>query len=128
MAPTGTLARLRKVELQKFARELGIEVSVCHLPPWNIKRNRVEHRLFSFVSQNWRGKPLYNLTTIIGLIGSTRTGMGLKVYCDRDTNDCPTGIKISKSETAALDIRRADLHGDWNYTLLPTAESVAVIS
>ena len=66
--------------------------------------------------------------TIIGLIGSIRTGMGLKVYCDRDTNDCPTGIKISKSEMADLDIRRADLHGDWNYTLLPTAESVAVIS
>ncbi len=71
---------------------------------------------------------LYNLMAIIGLIGSTRTGTGLKVYCDRDTNDCPTDIKISKSEMAALDIRRADFHGDWNYTLLPTAESVAVIS
>ncbi len=124
----GNRARLRKVELQKLARELGMEISVCHLPPWTSKRNRVEHRLSYFVSQNWRGKSLYNLTTIIGLIGSTRTGTGLKVCCDRDTNDCPTGIRISKSEMAALDIRRADFHGDWNYTLLSTAESVAVIS
>lgn len=124
----GNRARLRKVELQKLARELGMEISVCHLPPWTSKRNRVEHRLSSFVNANWRGKPLNNLTTIIGLIGSARTGTGLKVNCDRDTNDCPTGIRISKSEMAAMDVRRADYHGDRNYTLLPTSESVAVIS
>ncbi len=79
-------------------------------------------------TQNWRGKPLYTLTTIIGLIGSTKTGTGLKVYCDRDTNEYPTGIKISKSEIEALDIRRADFHGDWNYTLLPNPDNVSVIS
>ena len=124
----GSRVRLWKVELQKLARELGIEISVCHLPPGTSKWNRIEHRLFSFISQNWRGKPLYSLTTIISLIGSTRTGAGLKVYCDRDTNEYPTGIKISKAEIEALDIRRADFHGDWNYTLLPIPDTVAVIS
>ena len=124
----GVRIRLWKVELQKLARELGIEISVCHLPPGTSKWNRIEHKLFSFISQNWRGKPLYSLTTIINLIGSTTTGTGLKVYCDRDTNEYPTGIKISKAEMAALDIRRADVHGDWNYTLLPTPANVAVIS
>ena len=124
----GSRVRLWKVELQKLARELGIEISVCHLPPGTSKWNRIEHRLFSFISQNWRGKPLHSLSTIISLIGATTTGTGLKVYCDRDTNAYPTGIRISKSEMAALDIRRADFHGDWNYTLLPTPDSVAVIS
>ena len=124
----GSRVRLWKVELQKLARELGIEISVCHLPPGTSKWNRIEHKLFSFISQNWRGKPLYTLTTIIGLIGSTKTGTGLKVYCDRDTNDYQTGIKISKSEIEALDIRRADFHGEWNYTLLPIPDNVSVIS
>jgi hypothetical protein len=111
----------------KLARELGIEISVCHLPPGTSKWNRIEHRLFSFISQNWRGKPLCNLTTIISLIGATTTGTRLKVYFDTDTNDQPTGIRISTSEMAALEIRRADFHGDWNYTLLPNPENVAVI-
>ncbi len=124
----GNRVRLWKVELQKLARELGIEISVCHLPPGTSKWNRIEHRLFSFISQNWRGKPLYSLTTIINLIGATTTGAGLKVFCDRDTNEYPTGIRISKSAMAALDIRRAEFHGDWNYTLLPDPDSVAVIS
>ena len=123
----GSRVRLWKVELQKLARELGIEISVCHLPPGTSKWNRIEHRLFSFISQNWRGKPLCSLTTIISLIGATTTGTGLKVYCDTDTNDYPTGIRISTSEMAALDIRRADFHGDWNYTLLPNPDNVAVI-
>ena len=122
----GSRVRLWKVELQKLARELGIEISVCHLPPGTSKWNRIEHRLFSFISQNWRGKPLYSLTTIINLIGATTTGAGLKVFCDRDTNDYPTGIRISKSAMAALDIRRAEFHGDWNYTLLPNPDNVAV--
>ena len=88
----GNRVRLWKVELQKLARELDIEISVCHLPLGTSKWNRIEHQLFSFISQNWRGKPLYTLTTIISLIGSTTTGAGLKVYCDRDTNEYPTGI------------------------------------
>ncbi len=124
----GNRVRLWKVELQKLARELGIETGVCHLPPGTSKWNRIEHKLFSFISRNWRGKPLYTLTTIIGLIGSTKTGTGLKACCDRDTNECPTGIRTGKSEFDALDIRRADFHGDWNYTLLPKPDNVAVIS
>ena len=90
--------------------------------------NKIEHRVFSFISRNWRGNPLYSLATIINLIGSTTTGTGLKVYCDRDTNDYPAGIKISKSEIEALDIRRADFHGDWNHTLLPNSDRASVIS
>ena len=117
-----------KVKLQKLARELGLETGLCHLPPGTSKWNRIEHRLFSFISQNLRGKPLYSLTTIINLIGSTTIGTGLKLYCDRDTNEYPTDIKISKSEMVTLDIRRADFHGDWNYTLLPTPDIVSVIS
>ena len=82
----------------------------------------IEHRQFSFICRNWRGEPLYSLTTIIDLIGSTTTRTGLKVHCDRDTNDYPTAIKISQSEMGTLDIRRDDFHGDWNYTLLPAPD------
>lgn len=96
----GVRVRLWKVELQKLARELGLEISVGHLPPGTSKWNRIEHRLFSFISQNWRGKPLRNLATIINLIGATTTGTGLKVYCDRDTNTYPTGVKVSPSDMA----------------------------
>ncbi len=124
----GSRIWLWKVELQNLARELGIEISVCHLPPGTSKRNKIEHKLFSFITRNWHGKPLYTLKAVISLIGSTRTGTGLKVYCDRDTNEYPTGIKINKSEIEALDIRRADFHGDWNYTLLPNPDNVTVIS
>ena len=123
----GARVRLWKVELQKLARELGLEISVCHLPPGTSKWNRIEHRLFSFISQNWRSKPLRSLATIISLIGATTTGTGLKVYCDRDTNAYPTGVKVSRADMAALDIRRDEFHGDWNYTLLPVPDSVAVI-
>ena len=88
----GARLRLWKVELQKLATELGLEITVCHLPPGTSKWNKIEHRLFSFITQNWRGKPLISLATIIGLIGGTRTETGLKVYCDLDTNDYPKGI------------------------------------
>ncbi len=124
----GSRVRLWKVELQKLACELGIEISVCHLPPGTSKWNRIEHKLFSFISQNWRRKPLYSLTTIIKLIGATTTRTGLKVYCDQDTNVYPTGIKISKAAMAALNIRRAAFHGEWTYTFLPTPDTVAVVS
>ena len=92
----GSRVRLRKVELQELAREPGIEVSARHLPPGTSKRNRIGHRLFSFISQNRRGKPLTSLTTIISQIGATTTGTGLKVDCDRDTHAYPTGSRISK--------------------------------
>ena len=115
----GARVRLWKVELQKLARELGLEISVCHLPPGTSKWNKIEHRLFSFISQNWRSKPLTDLATIIGLISATTTSTGLKVYCDLDTNNYPKGIAVSDAEMKALNIKRAEFHGEWNYTLIP---------
>ena len=115
----GARVRLWKVELQKLASELGIEIMVCHLPPGTSKRNRIEHRLFSFISQNWRGKPLRTLATIVNLIGATTTSTGLKVYCDMDHNAYPKGVSVSDDEMAALNIRRAEFHGEWNYSFLP---------
>ncbi len=115
----GARLRLWKVELQKLARELGLEISVCHLPPGTSKWNKIEHRLFSFISQNWRGKPLTDLATIISLISATTTSTGLKVYCELDTNTYPKGIKVSDAEIKALDIKRAEFQGEWNYTLIP---------
>ena len=115
----GARLRLWKVELQKLARELGLEISVCHLPPGTSKWNKIEHRLFSFISQNWRGRPLTDLATIISLISATTTSTGLKVYCDLDTNTYPKGIKVSDAEMKALDIKRAEFHGEWNYSLIP---------
>jgi hypothetical protein len=115
----GARLRLWKVELQKLARELGLEISVCHLPPGTSKWNKIEHRLFSFISQNWRGKPLTDLATIINLISATSTSTGLKVYCELDTNNYPKGIAVSDAAMNALDIKRAEFHGEWNYTLIP---------
>jgi hypothetical protein len=116
----GARVRLWKVELQKLASELGLEISVCHLPPGTSKWNRIEHRLFSFISQNWRGKPLRTLTTIVKLISATTTSKGLKVYCEADHNEYPKGIVISEDQMKALNIRRNEFHGEWNYALMPT--------
>jgi hypothetical protein len=115
----GARVRLWKVELQKLARELDLEISVCHLPPGTSKWNKIEHRLFSFISQNWRAKPLTDLATIISLISATTTSTGLKVYCDLDTSSYPKGIAVSDAEMKALNIKRAEFHGEWNYTLIP---------
>ena len=124
----GARVRLWKVELQELARELGLEITVCHLPPGTSKWNRIEHRLFSFISQNWRGKPLRTLATIVSLISATTTSTGLKVYCDVDENDYPKGVAIDDAQINALDIRRAEFHGEWNHTFLPTPQIAAVIS
>ncbi len=115
----GARVRLWKVELQKLASELGLEIMVCHLPPGTSKWNRIEHRLFSFISQNWRGKPLRTLATIVNLIGATTTNAGLKVYCDVDHNAYPKGVAVSDEEMTALNIRRTEFHGEWNYSFLP---------
>lgn len=120
--------RLWKVELQALARELGLEISVCHLPPGTSKWNRIEHRLFSFISRNWRGQPLCSLATIVSLISATRTETGLEVYCDTDTNEYAKGVKVTDKEMATLDIRRDEFHGEWNYTLLPVPDVDAVVS
>lgn len=115
----GYRVRLWKVELQRFASETGLRISVCHLPPGTSKWNKIEHRLFSYISQNWRGKPLVSHEVIVNLIASTTTQKGLRVKCQLDQNIYPKGIKISDEEMKRLNIRRDEFHGEWNYTILP---------
>jgi hypothetical protein len=115
----GARVRLWKWELQQFADETGLEITVCHFPPGTSKWNKIEHRLFSFISQNWRGKPLISHEVIINLIAATTSKTGLAVKSDLDPNTYPAGIKISDQQMAKLRLRRNAFHGDWNYSLLP---------
>jgi hypothetical protein len=115
----GTRVRLWKRELQRFANETGLAVTVAHLPPGTSKWNRIEHRLFAYISQNWRGKPLVSHQVIIQLIGATTTDTGLTVTCDIDADSYPKGIKVSDAEMDAINIERHTFHGDWNYTIKP---------
>jgi len=111
--------RLWKTELQRLADEIGLAIRVCHFPPGTSKWNKIEHRMFSFVSINWRGKPLESLEVIIDLIASTTTTNGLKVYARLDPGDYQKGIKITDAQLAAVNITRHDFHPDWNYTIRP---------
>ncbi|MGH9621619.1 MAG: ISAzo13 family transposase [Bryobacteraceae bacterium] len=120
--------RLWKVELQKLANELGLAIRVCHFPPGTSKWNKIEHRMFSYVSLNWRGKPLESLQVIIDLIGSTTTSTGLKVYARLDPGEYEKGIKVTDQELAAVNIQRDAFHGDWNYTIHPTSLGAVIIS
>jgi hypothetical protein len=113
----GARVRLWKRELQRFANETGLAVTV--LPPGTSKWNRIEHRLFAYISQNWRGKPLVSHQVIIQLIGATTTDTGLTVTCDIDADSYPKGIKVSDAEMDAINIERHTFHGDWNYTIKP---------
>jgi transposase len=115
----GARVRLWKWELQKLATETGLEISVCHFPPGTSKWNKIEHRLFSFISQNWRGKPLISHEVIINLIAATTTATGLEVKSKLDSNLYPAGLKVSDQQMAQLQLRRDKFHGDWNYSLLP---------
>ncbi len=115
----GARVRLWKRELQTLANELGIAITVCHLPPGTSKWNRIEHRLFSFITQNWRGRPLVSYQTIVQLIAATTTKTGLKVRSEIDANTYPAGIKVTDAEMEEIRIRRHDFHGDWNYTISP---------
>jgi hypothetical protein len=115
----GSRVRLWKLELQKLADQTGLNISVCHLPPGTSKWNRIEHRLFSFISQNWRGKPLISHEVIVNLIAATTTNTGLLVHSEIDDAAYPAGIKVSDEEIAALNLRRDKFHGDWNYMLQP---------
>lgn len=115
----GSRLRLWKVELQKLADELGIPVAVSHFPPGTSKWNKIEHRLFSFISQNWRGKPLVSHEVIVNLIASTKTETGLLVRAQLDTEEYPTGRQVSEEELAEIDLRRDGFHGDWNYAIFP---------
>ena len=124
----GSRVRLWKRELQRLADELGISIEVRHLPPGTSKWNKIEHRLFSFITQNWRAKPLVSYRVIVDLIAATTTETGLKVYCELDVNRYPKGILVSDDEMASLNIQRADFHGEWNYTIAPSNQTEAFIS
>ena len=119
----GNRRRTWKTELAALATETGLAISVCHLPPGTSKWNKIEHRLFSQITMNWRGRPLTSHETILELIGATTTDTGLTVTATLDTGSYPTGIKISDREMAALRITRDGFHGDWNYTLCPTRDT-----
>jgi transposase len=115
----GARVRLWKVELQNLADELGMEISVCHLPPGTSKWNKIEHRLFSFITKNWRGRPLESHEVIVNLIANTTTSKGLKVHCELDNSAYPKGMKISDKELATINISKDNFHGERNYTLAP---------
>ena len=117
----GSRVRLWKVELQKLADELGVPITVCHLPPGTSKWNKIEHRLFSFITGNWRGKPLVSHQVIVQLIAATTTKTGLKVRYQLDQNTYPAGIKVTDVEMDAVNLTRHDFHGEWNYTVSPKA-------
>ena len=115
----GVRNRLGKMQLQRFATETGLRITVCHLPPATSKWNKIEHRLFSYISINWRGKPFTSFETVIELLSHTTTTQGLTVTAVKDTNGYPTGIKVSDEDLASLSIVRESFHGDWNYTIQP---------
>jgi hypothetical protein len=118
----GARVRLWKRELQRFANETGLAVTVAHLPPGTSKWNRIEHRLFAYISQNWRGKPLVSHQVIVQLIGATTTQTGLTVRCEIDANRYPKGIKVTAAEMATLAIERDPFHGEGNYTISPNQQ------
>ena len=115
----GYRLRLWKIELQKLADETRLEIAVCHFPPGTSKWNKIEHRLFSAITQNWRGKPLVSHEVVVNLIGATTTKTGLRVISELDTNQYPAGRTVSDDELAAIHLRPDAFHGDWNYSLLP---------
>jgi transposase len=121
----GYRVRLWKIELQKLADELKLPITVCHMPPGTSKWNKIEHRLFSFITINWRGKPLRSYRTIVQLIAATTTDTGLKVRAELDENKYPEGVKISDAQMAAINLSRHAFHGDWNYTIAPRDKVLA---
>ena len=115
----GSRRRLWRIALQELATQLAMPIHVCHFPPGTSKWNKIEHRMFSHLTQNWRGRPLVSHEVIIQLIANTTTAAGLKIRAELDTASYPTGLTVSDEELAALRIKRARFHGDWNYALLP---------
>ena len=115
----GSRVRLWKVALAQFAQESGLEISVCHFPPGTSKWNKIEHRMFAFISLNWRGRALATRQIIVSLIGQTTTKSGLKIRADLDEGLYPTGRKVLDAEMAALNLKRDAFHPEWNYSLAP---------
>ena len=112
--------RLWKWELQRFANRTGLTITVCHYPPGTSKWNRIEHRLFSYIAMNWRGKPLVSLAAVVNLIGATTTKSGLRVRSEIDTRSYPQGVKVS-GQMQRINLSRHEFHGDGNYTIRPTS-------
>jgi hypothetical protein len=123
----GSRVRLWKWELQGLADATQLTITVCHLPPGTSKWNKIEHRLFSFITQNWRGKPLVSYAVILSLIAATTTKMGLTVESTLDTTKYPTGLKVSDEAMATIQIQRDTFHGEWNYTISPRPTSSETI-
>jgi hypothetical protein len=115
----GVRCRLWKVALQGLADEIGLRISVCHFPPGTSKWNKIEHRMFGHITENWRGRPLVSRAVVVNLIGSTTTRAGLRIKAELDTNSYETGVKVTDEELTAVEIRRAKFHGEWNYTISP---------
>jgi transposase len=115
----GNRTRLWKLELQRLADQTGLKIQVCHFPPGTSKWNKIEHRLFSFISRNWRGKPLVSLEVIISLIAATTTSTGLEIYARLDERSYPDKVKVSDAELAAVQLEGHEFHPDWNYTIKP---------
>src|SRR3954454_10197161 len=124
----GSRVRLWKRELQGLADELGIEIAVHHLPPGTSKWNKIEHRLFSFISMNWKAQPLVSYRVIVDLIGATTTTTGLTVRCELDPNTYQKGIVVSDQEMESLNITRSAFHGEWNYTIHPSEKPVRALN
>ncbi len=115
----GSRVRLWKLELQRLADETGLAIAVCHFPPGTSKWNKIEHRLFSFISKNWRGQPLTSLKVIVSLIAGTTTKKGLKVHAQVDDGTYPAGVKVADDEIGSINLQRDVFHGEWNYKILP---------
>ncbi len=116
----GYRVRMWKTELAKLAAETGLDITVCHYPPGTSKWNKIEHRMFSFITMNWRGRPLTSYRAIVELIAATTTESGLTIRAARDEGYYPRGMKITDEQLAAVPLHRHDWHGDWNYRIAPT--------
>jgi hypothetical protein len=115
----GTRCRLWKVELQGLADEIGVRISVCHFPPGTSKWNQIEHRMFCYITENWRGRPLVSREVVVNLIGHTTTKQGLSIRSELDANSYPLGREVTADQMEDLSIRKDKFHGEWNYTILP---------
>jgi hypothetical protein len=119
----GSRLRLWKWELQQFAKRTGLGIHVCHFPPGTSKWNKIEHRLFSHIAMNWRGKPLVSLTAIVSLIADTRTETGLRIRSEIDHRRYPDGVKVTDEQMARINLHPDKFHGDWNYVIRPNIKA-----
>jgi transposase len=115
----GSRNRLWKIELQKLADDIGLRISVCHFPPWTSKWNKIEHRMFCHITENWRGRPLVSREVVVNLLGHTTTKTGLEIHSELNENSYPTGRGVTDQQLEELSIKREKFHGEWNYTLVP---------